>query len=144
MAKRHEYDEKEVGNRLRQVRKTLKMTQGQMSGILNLTTSEYARIENGKAEITLEIVGILYSQFGVSFYWLLYGLDNMIILGHDRYKKNRPDKTQDLQRILFFNLGLRPGFDDAVMEYFRDFFAKNRKKILRRAECRKDKKPLKK
>ncbi len=62
-----------VGNRLRQLRHKLGLTQSQMAQKLGVTLNTYQRYELGDRNLTVEKLQLLRRLFGVNLNWLLTG-----------------------------------------------------------------------
>lgn len=62
---------KEVGNRIREARKNKKLSQAELSELLNISPSHMSDIENGKTNIGLDIFMNLTEILTVSADWLL-------------------------------------------------------------------------
>lgn len=62
---------KEVGNRIREIRKKKRLSQSQLSELLDISPSHMSDIENGKTNIGLDIFMDLTEILQVSADWLL-------------------------------------------------------------------------
>ena len=89
-----------VGERVRLVRKDLKMTQGEFGERLSLVASSISLIEKGAVRITERTTLGICREFGVNRDWLLYGEgeefaskepdENMLILEFSDILKKYP------------------------------------------------------
>ena len=62
---------KEVGNRLKDARKTLGYTQNEIAHDLNMTQQQYSRFENGKFELNYQQIVFLCKKYDISADYLL-------------------------------------------------------------------------
>ena len=62
---------KDVGSRIRETRKRLKLSQSELAELLQISTSHMSDIENGKTNIGLDIFMRLTEALQVSADWLL-------------------------------------------------------------------------
>lgn len=76
-----------VAERLIQVRKELKKTQGEMADILNIVQSSYFRYESGASLLNSDKLNELHDNLGINIHWLLTGQGNMFtnINGQEEY-----------------------------------------------------------
>ncbi len=63
----------EIGNRLKEFRKDLNLSQSQFGRKLNISQSLYSRIERGHITLNPLEMYDLYDQFQISFDWLIMG-----------------------------------------------------------------------
>ncbi len=69
---------KEVGGRVKILRKHLRYNQGQMAAFLDIGSSDLSSIERGKIYPTIYMLYLLRKKFNVSLYWLLFNEGEMI------------------------------------------------------------------
>lgn len=62
---------KEVGNRLKEARKSLGYTQAEIAQLLNMTQQQYSRFENGKFELNYAQIIFLCKKYDISADYLL-------------------------------------------------------------------------
>lgn len=74
------YDNKTIGERIKDLRKKNKMTQVQLANILDLSQNSIAKIENDKATLVLDHQLNLAKYFNVSHDYLITGLSTDSIL----------------------------------------------------------------
>ncbi len=70
---------REFGNRIRMVRKTLKLTQWQMAKKLKIVGSYLSEIENGKANPNYNFFFLLTNHYRVSLDFLFHGKGEMFL-----------------------------------------------------------------
>ena len=90
----------EIGNRIRERRKIIGITQAEAAELLDISKNFYGDIERGNKRLSLEKVILIYEKFDIDPTYLLTGepqtaICNMI--------KNCPkDKLFDLEQIIRF------------------------------------------
>ena len=65
--------------RLRELRKSLGLTQGQMAETLHTTKSYVSRLESGERELSPRMLDCLQHQYHASRDWLIHGTGDMLI-----------------------------------------------------------------
>lgn len=85
--------EMKENERLKEVRKTLKLKQGEMAEILGMKQGSYSYLESGRNNITERIKKILSTTFKLNIYWLETGegymfLDFKTLAGRIRFIMN--------------------------------------------------------
>ncbi|GLX71431.1 helix-turn-helix domain-containing protein [Paenibacillus glycanilyticus] len=65
-----------IGERLKQIRKTLNFNQSQFSESIGLSQGALSEIENGKFNPSIEIIISINKLFGINIEWLLLGEGN--------------------------------------------------------------------
>jgi len=73
----NEEQRKEVGQRFREFREDLKITQREMGRRLNMIQSSITAVETGKSLPTIPVIMFLYENHGLSITWLLTGKGSM-------------------------------------------------------------------
>ena len=79
----------DMKERLKQLRKTKKLSQQKVAKAIGITTSAYGNYEQGKRKPRLEILVKLSEFYGVSIDYLIYGKDlysintNLVVLMDD-------------------------------------------------------------
>lgn len=63
-------DTKEIGQRIKQLRKSRNMKQDDLGIILNLSRSQISNLENGRRNLNIKQIKTLADHFGVSFEFL--------------------------------------------------------------------------
>lgn len=90
----------DVGNRLREIRKGLKLTQEQFAEQLDYSTNYYGLIERGEHGISLEKLKLLYDKFDVDLLYLLTGDKSHQVEINQLISDCPKDKLFDLEQIL--------------------------------------------
>ena len=99
------YDTKECGKRIRQLRLKSRLTQEQVANAVNVDQSFYGRIESGKKGCSVDLFIQLSVLFDVSLDYLILG----------RYLGELPERTDVVQ--------LKAGIEDLIdrLEKFKQF-----------------------
>ena len=66
-----------IFQRFQQIRKTLKLSQGEFGSRLGVTAAAISRIENAQRALTTQMVKVTCKEFGVDENWLLTGNGDM-------------------------------------------------------------------
>lgn len=90
----------EIGNRLREIRKGLKLTQEKFAEQLNYETKHYGQVERGERKISLEKLKLLYDKFDVDLLYLLTGDKSHQVEINQLISDCPKDKLFDLEQIL--------------------------------------------
>ena len=126
---------KEIGMRMRKIRKALGYTQVQMVSFFDIGRANYSRIEKGEIFPTATILNALLKEFHVSLDWLI-AEEGEMFLSH-----NLKDMIKDLDfgkcgeeiNDLLFHMEKVPMLRHAVLGFFLEYQQKNQqiiKKIL--------------
>lgn len=131
---KHEQLKKEVGARLRKVRKTLGFTQNKMVSYFEIGRANYSRIEKGEIFPGAAILNVLRSQLNVSLDWLIANTGEMFI--RDMLAKSNGDSQTirlgdypDEIKDLLIHLDKVPMVKHAVLGFFIEYKARNKKLI---------------
>jgi transcriptional regulator with XRE-family HTH domain len=79
--------------RLKKFRKTLNLSQIQLSDALSLDQSYYSKVENGKIEPSILILNKLYDIYSLNIHWYLTGKGDMFYSENDRAKEYKYDEN---------------------------------------------------
>ena len=66
-------DYKEIGERIRTIRKSLKYKQEKLAGIVNVSPTPLSEIETGKSKPGFDFLYILSRKLNVNLYYVLFG-----------------------------------------------------------------------
>ncbi|MCK4762609.1 MAG: helix-turn-helix transcriptional regulator [Candidatus Aminicenantes bacterium] len=66
-------DYKEIGERIRTIRKSLKYKQEKLAGIVNVSPTTLSEIETGKSKPGFDFLYILSRKLNVNLYYVLFG-----------------------------------------------------------------------
>ncbi|MGD2087282.1 MAG: helix-turn-helix transcriptional regulator [Candidatus Aminicenantes bacterium] len=83
-----------ISDRIKCIRGKIGYSQKQMCDYLNVSQSNYAKIEKGNLNPSLEFMGLLSSKFGINLNWLIMGEGNMYL------KNGNLNKEQAINAIL--------------------------------------------
>jgi transcriptional regulator with XRE-family HTH domain len=84
---------KEIGERMRKIRRTFDYTQAQMVEFFDIGRANYSRIENGEVWPGAHIMYTLRRKFNISLDWLVTNTGNMFI---SEYKKKGQSRKVNL------------------------------------------------
>lgn len=119
---------KEIGIRMRKVRKTLGYTQDQMVEFFDIGRANYSRIEKGEIFPGSTILNTLRNKFNVSLDWLICNKGSMY---HEQgvmangYLGDDGDEIRDL----LFHMERIPMVRHAVLGFFMEYKFKNKEQI---------------
>lgn len=125
---------KQIGLRVRKIRKTLGYTQVQMVTFFDIGRANYSRIEKGEIFPTATILNVLHKEFNVSLDWLICNEGEMF--ASDRQKKiglksrQFGKHTEEVNELLFYMEKL-PMLRYAVLSFFMEYKVKNHEIIQR-------------
>jgi transcriptional regulator with XRE-family HTH domain len=119
---------KEIGMRMRQLRKALGYTQEQMVGYFDIGRANYSRIEKGEIFPGAAILHTLNVEFDVSLDWVIANEGQMF---YPREKGKREEVMDfgpygDEVRELLVYMDKVPMIKHAVLGFFLEYKAKNK------------------
>lgn len=121
----------EIGDRVKLLRKELKITQTHFGEKIGLAQSYQAQVESGTREVTERIVKTICAVFNVNETWLRDGVGEMFNTSEgmtfEEYAKKKGLDETDLEIIQAF-MEMDPQLRKGVVEHFRSFFGKRREK----------------
>jgi transcriptional regulator with XRE-family HTH domain len=123
---------KEIGQRMRKIRKALGYTQEQMVSYFNIGRANYSRIEKGEVHPGALILNTLRLKFNVSLDWLITNNGKMFLRERDKKEPNiHLDFGQSAEEIseLLKYMEKVPMVKHAILSYFLEYKLKNRKII---------------
>lgn len=118
---------KEIGAKLRQLRKRLGKTQAEMVSHFNVGRANYSRIEKGEVFPNVAILYTLKKEFSVSLDWLIGGEGEMLTLTEEEARKKRlhwSDSSKEIDE-LFYHIEKVPMVKHAVLGFFLEYRSKN-------------------
>ncbi|NIM18022.1 MAG: helix-turn-helix domain-containing protein [Candidatus Aminicenantes bacterium] len=127
---------KEIGLRMRKVRKALGYTQEKMVSYFNIGRANYSRIEKGEVLPNAAVLNSLSTQFGVSLDWLIADSGKMFVR---REKKEQTGKINFGEygkevRELLMTMDKVSMVKHAILGYFLEYKAKHKEIIQRTLE----------
>ncbi|UCH92729.1 MAG: helix-turn-helix transcriptional regulator [Candidatus Aminicenantes bacterium] len=122
---------KEIGHRIRKVRKTLGYTQERMVSFFDIGRANYSRIEQGKVWPRTPILHTLRTKFNVSLDWLIANIGKMFIRHQDKkeYEKTVSGEYAEEVKELLKYLEKVPMVKHAMLSYFLEYKTKHQKII---------------
>jgi transcriptional regulator with XRE-family HTH domain len=130
---------REIGLRMRKIRKALGFTQEKMVSHFNIGRANYSRIEKGEVLPNATVLNCLRTQFGVSLDWLIAECGHMFVRSEDQDRaKKTPDRKVDLSncseeiRELLLTMDQVSMVKHAMLSFFLEYKARH-KEIIREA-----------
>ena len=123
---------KEIGDRMRKIRKTLGYTQEKMVEFFDIGRANYSRIEKGEVWPGANILHTLRTKFNVSLDWLITNTGKMFI--REREKKGDGERvefgeyTKEVKELLRY-IEKVPMVKHAILSYFLEYKIKNQEII---------------
>ena len=126
---------KEIGSRMRKIRKTLSYTQEKMVSHFDIGRANYSRIEKGEVLPGATILSVLKTKFNVSLDWLITNQGKMFLKEKDKnVDKDKVDmgKYAEETRELLSYMEKVPMVKHAILSYFIQYRLQH-KKIIQQA-----------
>lgn len=123
---------KEIGDRMRKVRKALNYTQEKMVSFFDIGRANYSRIEKGEVWPGAHILHTLRTKFNISLDWLITNNGKMFI--REREKKGYDEKidfseyAEEIKELLKY-IDKVPMVKHAMLSYFLEYKIKHQKII---------------
>jgi len=121
---------KEIGTKMRKIRKTLGYTQVQMVSFFEIGRANYSRIEKGEIFPTAAILNVLCRDFHVSLDWLIANEGEMFTLQKQKEDARKIlDSGKYSQEIsdLFIHIENVPMVRHAILSFFLEYKQKNQR-----------------
>lgn len=119
---------KEIGMRIRKIRKVLSYTQTQMVSFFDIGRANYSRIEKGEIFPTATILNTLRKEFHVSLDWLITNEGEMFLpqkqKKEERKRLNFGKYNEEINDLLF-HMEKVPMLRHAVLGFFLEYRLKN-------------------
>jgi len=126
---------KDIGQRMRKIRKALGFTQEQMVSYFDIGRANYSRIEKGEVHPGALILNTLRVKFNVSLDWLISNNGKMFLRDKDKKDANNHidfgQSTEEIRELLTF-MDRVPMVKHAMLSFFLEYRLKN-KKIIQEA-----------
>ena len=117
---------KEIGMRMRKIRKTLGFTQAHMVSFFDIGRANYSRIEKGEIFPTATTLNTLLREFNVSLNWLISNEGEMFLEKREQGITNRAfGKYIDEINDLLLHLEKIPMVRHAVLGFFMEYKMNN-------------------
>jgi transcriptional regulator with XRE-family HTH domain len=72
-------DKKEIGKRIKEIRKSLGLNQGEFSGNLSISSTAISEIETGKFKPNIELLALLSKVYNVNLYFVIFNEGDMFL-----------------------------------------------------------------
>lgn len=117
---------KEIGDRLKKVRKAFGFTQEKIVEFFDIGRANYSRIEKGEVWPGANILHVLRTKFNVSLDWLITDMGKMFIRDRKSYgsRVEFGEYTQEIQELLKY-IEKVPMVKHAILSYFLEYKIKN-------------------
>lgn len=131
---RHFELKKDVGIRMRKIRKALGFTQNKMVSFFDIGRANYSRIEKGEIFPGAAILNTLRMKFEVSLDWLLTGNGQMLLPSTEITNKekqnviNLGDYSDEVKEMLIY-MEKVPMVKHAILGTFSEYRVKNKSLI---------------
>jgi transcriptional regulator with XRE-family HTH domain len=121
---------RDIGKRMRKVRKSMGFTQDKMASFFDVGRANYSRIEKGEIFPNPNVLNILRTQFNISLDWLITDqgkmanvdkVDNSSVLEFGEH-------TEEIKDLLY-HMGRIPMVRHTVLGFYFDYKEKNKKII---------------
>ncbi len=123
---------RDIGQRMRKIRKSLGLTQEQMVSHFDIGRANYSRIEKGEVHPGATILNTLRTKFNVSLDWLISNNGNMFLNDQnetvDKIKYDFGQSTEEVEELLDYMYKV-PMVRHAILGFFLEYKLKNRKII---------------
>ncbi len=123
---------KEIGRRMKEIRKTIAYTQEEMVSSFEIGRANYSRIENGEVSPNPQILYTLRTKFNISLDWLIIGSGKMFVQDRDKKasekKKEFSEYREEIEDLLHC-IETVPMVKHSMLSFFLEYKAKH-KKIL--------------
>lgn len=125
---------KEIGTRMRQVRKALGFTQNKIVSYFEIGRANYSRIEKGEIFPGAVILSRISTQFNVSLDWMITGVGDMFVEDPSDLENQDPNfvdigKYPEETRDLLLYMDRVPMIKHAVLGFFIEYKTRNKKFI---------------
>ena len=87
-----------LSKRIREFRKKIGMTQGQLSEAVNITRGKIGKLETDRQDVDSELLIGLSERFGINIHWLVTGQGEMFF--DDRSISDREKELEIENRVL--------------------------------------------
>jgi len=121
---------KEIGDRMRKVRKTLGYTQEKMVEFFDIGRANYSRIEKGEVWPGANILHTLRTKFNISLDWLITNTGKMFTREREKKVYSEKEKAdfggyfEEVEELLSY-IEKVPMIKHAILSYFLEYKIKN-------------------
>jgi transcriptional regulator with XRE-family HTH domain len=121
---------KEIGDRMRKVRKTLGYTQEKLVEFFDIGRANYSRIEKGEVWPGANILHTLRTKFNISLDWLITNTGKMFTREREKKEYSEKEKVdfgeyfEEVEELLSY-IEKVPMMKHAILSYFLEYKIKN-------------------
>ena len=128
--------EKEIGFRIRKIRKVLRLKQKEFAAVLNMSDTYLSDIENGKQKPGFEVPGILAKEYNVNLNYVFFGTGKMFSDPIFRISERIEEFAVNLEdvRKFIYSFERSPSFQYYMYNEFRILLQTQREIISRELE----------
>jgi transcriptional regulator with XRE-family HTH domain len=124
---------KEIGSRMRRIRKSLGYTQEKIVEFFDIGRANYSRIEKGEVWPGHCILYTLRMKFNISLDWVIANTDKMYIREGEKKVHDKADSntySKEIRELLYY-IEKVPMIKHAILSYFLEYKGKNKEIIDR-------------
>ncbi len=119
-----------IGERFRQMRHYVGLSQKETSAIFGMNQANIARIEKGIVSPNMLICHYFKTHYNIDTNWLISGKGDMVIQEEEKSKTADYGEFTEEMLDLFFYIDYVPEIRLAVLKYFLGYKLENKKQIL--------------
>lgn len=114
-------DKKEIGKRIKQIRKSLGLKQEEFVRNLNISTTSISEIETGKFNPNIELLANMAKVYNVNLYYVMFNEGDMFIDAALSFHQNKKKYAVDVEdvRDFFYYFERSSIFQYEVMKFFK-------------------------
>ncbi len=119
-----------IGERFRQMRNYVGLSQKETSAIFGMNQSNIARIEKGIVSPNMSICHYFKSRYNINTNWLISGRGEMLIKERPKAKSVDYGEFEEEMKDLLFYLRQMPEIRLGVLKFFVGYKLENKKQIM--------------
>ena len=110
---------KEIGIRLKEARKELRLGQREFGEVLGLSWYQIKDIEGGRVRLTKTVVKLLYHEFGINSEWLLTGEGERFLSTGKELLEKESDVYDSETRMILDEMKFSPTLKDTFIKFIK-------------------------
>jgi transcriptional regulator with XRE-family HTH domain len=130
---------RQMGERFRQARQHIGLSQLELGNLLGLTQSNIARIEGGRVFPRLSVCHYLRQNYTIGLNWLITGEGEMVLKDEDVAKKMDFGEYESEVRNMVYYLAQVPELRYPVIKLFVDYKLDHKREIYEALQKREEK-----